>query len=207
MGPKDYVYIFIVAAAVVYYIYVSYKKKQEKRNEKKNNAHAVSVKPNAKADLQSQNAEAEDDYLNGTRDALLGILQKLNCDPQVPEDPADNNIGFAYQGERFLVSASNDAAFVHFYDLGWECVEMSNIDELSRYRKAVNNVNIKLPVTLYYTYDTEDTKQLTVHTSISVLMLKNMPHLQDYVVSILGLFFNAHREFAKELDEMRRKDE
>ncbi len=207
MKPTDYVYIIIVAAAVVYYAYGYFKKKQKKRNENKNNVPAVSVKPNGKENPQISNAETGDDYLNGTRDALLEILQKLNCDPQVSEDSADNHIGFAYQGEKFLVSASNDAAFVHFYDLGWEAVEMNNIDELSRYRKAVNNVNINMPVTLYYTYDTEDTKQLTVHTSMSVLMLKDMPHLQDYVVSILGLFFTAHREFTKELDEMRRNNE
>lgn len=207
MKPTDYVYIVIVAAAVVYYAYGYFKKKQEKRNENKNNVPAVSAKPNDKENPQISNAETGDDYLTGTRDALIEILLKLNCDPQVSDDPADNHIGFAYQGEKFLVSASNDAAFVHFYDLGWESVEMNNIDELARYRKAVNNVNINLPVTLYYTYDTEDTKQLTVHTSMSVLMLKDMPCLQDYVVSILGLFFTAHREFTKELDEMRRNNE
>ncbi len=207
MKPTDYVYIVIVAAAVLYYTYGFFKKKMKKKNENKNNAPVVSTIPNGKANPQISNAETEDDYMNGTRDALLEILLKMNCDPRVSEDPADNCIGFVFQGENFLVSATNDAAFVHFYDLGWECVEMSNIDELSRYRKAVNNVNINMPVTLYYTYDTEDTKQLTVHSSMSVLMLKNMPRLQDYFVSILGLFFSAHREFAKELDTLRCKNE
>lgn len=67
----------------------------------------------------------------GTRDLFLEILTKIGCQYNLAEEEGDNRILFAYQGEKFVVDASNDNRYIHIWDTYWEHVELYDIDEFT----------------------------------------------------------------------------
>lgn len=143
-----------------------------------------------------------------TRDLCLGVLKRLNCN--LVENDRNDDIVFKYQNEFFTINAVDDSMFIHIWDYGWEEVDMSDIDELSRYRRAVNEMNWHLLTVLCYTCDEEekDGKRLMhIHSCISIPLVPEIPNLDSFFAYILGHFFFAHRKFELELDRLRSRNE
>ena len=82
----------------------------------------------------------------GTRDLFLNTLTKIGCQYQLGEGD-DNRIFFAYQGENFFADTTNDIMYVHLWDTHWGHVELYDIDEVSRLRKAINTSNLNTAIT------------------------------------------------------------
>ena len=140
----------------------------------------------------------------GTRDLFLDTLTKLGCQYQLGEGE-DNRIFFAYQGEHFFADTTNDIKYVHLWDAHWGHVDLYDIDEVCRIRKAINISNLNTSVTTVFTID-EAGKNMDVHSKSTIPFLSSMPDLDDYLRVELNDFFRAHQVVGNEMHKLREKE-
>ena len=153
--------------------------------------------------MESQEKKIEQ-TMTGTRDLFLETLTKIGCQYEIV--PEDENISFCFQGENFLASASNEGWYVRVWDLYWGSVDLYDVDEFSRLRKAVNNANINCATMTVYTIN-EEGKTVDVHCKSTFPFMSQMPNLDIYLRSELGDFFNAHRLVGNEMAKLREQQE
>ena len=140
----------------------------------------------------------------GTRDLFLETLTKMGCQYEI--DPEDDRILFAYQGERFLADAENERPYVWIFDFTWKSVELHDIDEVSRLRRAINEANWQNSVTTVFTIDDED-KTMDVHCKATILFISQIPDVEIYLRAELQTFFDAHKLVDLEMAKLREKEE
>lgn len=142
----------------------------------------------------------------GTRDLFLETLTKIGCQYELPEEEGDNRIFFAYQGEHFFVIAINEAKLIQIYDTHWGHVELYDIDEFARLKRAINDSNLNNNVTTVYTID-EAGSNVDVHCKFCLLFVPQIPDIEDYLRWALNEFFRAHQFVGVELAKLREKEE
>lgn len=141
----------------------------------------------------------------GARDLFLDTLTKIGCQYQLGEGD-DNRIFFAYQGEHFFADTTNENNYVHLWDTHWGHVELYDIDEVSRLRKAINTSNLKTSVITIFTID-EDGKNMDVHSKSTIPFMSSMPDLDDYLRVELNDFFRAHQVVGNEMHKLRENEQ
>lgn len=141
----------------------------------------------------------------GARDLLLETLTKIGCQYQVAEEENDNRIYFAYQGEHFFVEATNEAGYIHIYDTHWGHVELYDIDEFARLKKAINESNLTNSVVTIYTID-EAGNNVDVHCKSTILFIPQIPHIEAYLKTELDAFFRAHHSVGYEMTRLRENE-
>lgn len=137
----------------------------------------------------------------GTRDLFLETLTKLGCQYEI-EDDEDGDIHFGYQGEYFTVKARNDCQYVEIYDICWGHVELYDVDELSRLRKAINESNLRNSVIAVYTVD-ETGGNMNVHCKSIILFIPEIPNLENYLRMELNEYFLVHQFIGTEMARQR----
>ena len=138
----------------------------------------------------------------GTRDLFLETLTKIGCQYEFAKDEGDDRIFFAYQGEHFFVNASNEAWYIQIYDTHWGHVELYDIDEFSRLKKAINGSNLNNSVITIYTID-ETGNNVDVHCKSTILFVPQIPRIEDYLRLELNEFFRAHQYVGNEMARLR----
>ena len=146
----------------------------------------------------------EKKFSTGARDCFLETLKKLGCQYEIDEE--DDRIQFAFQGEHFVADATNEGCYVHLWDIFWEQVELYDIDEFTRLRKAINTSNIDCATTTVYSIN-EAGSSVDVHSKKSILFLPQIPQVENYLRSELSDFFRAHQIVGNEMAKMREKEE
>ena len=141
----------------------------------------------------------------GTRDLFLETLTKIGCQYEFAKDEGDERIFFAYQGEHFFVNASNEAWYIQIYDTHWGHVELYDIDEFSRLKKAVNGSNLNNSVMTVYTVD-EARNSVDVHCKSTILFVPQIPRIEDYLRLELNEFFHAHQYVGNEMARLRESE-
>lgn len=143
----------------------------------------------------------------GTKDLFLETLTKIGCQYKLGEDEDDkDSIYFAFQGENFVARIYDNGKFVHIWDTYWLQVELCDIDEFSRLRKAINTSNLNCTITTIFTID-EAAKHVDVHCKTTTVFIPEMPEIEDYLCIILGGFFEAHRYVSNEIAKQRVAEE
>lgn len=137
----------------------------------------------------------------GTRDLFLETLTKLGCQFEI-EDGEDGDIHFGFQGEYFTVRANNECAYVQIWDLHWGHVELYDVDELSRLRKAINESNLRNSVIAVYTVD-ETGGNMNVHCKSIILFIPEIPNLENYLRMELNEYFLVHQFIGAEMARQR----
>ena len=140
-----------------------------------------------------------------TRDLFIDTLTKIGCQYQLGEGE-DNRIFFAYQGEHFFADTTNEIMYVHIWDTHWGHVELYDIDEVSRLRKAINTSNLNTAVSTVYTID-EAGSNIDVHSKATIPFISTMPNLEEYLKVELNDFFRAHQYVGNEMRKMREKEQ
>ena len=133
----------------------------------------------------------------GTRD----LLTKIGCQYEIGEGE-DGDINFGYQGEYFVVRASNNNRFIHIYDTHWGHVELYDIDEFARLKKAINESNLRNSVTTVYTID-EAGSNVDVHCKSVILFTQEIPEIVDYLRLELSEYFRVHETINMEMAKQR----
>ncbi len=138
----------------------------------------------------------------GTRDLFLETLTKIGCQYEIGEGDDKNKIFFAYQGENFLADANNESRYVSILDPFGEHVELYDIDEISRLRKAINLSNLNCATTTVFTID-EAGHTFDVHSKVVILFFPQIPEIEDYLRVVLNDFFRVHQYVANEMAKQR----
>lgn len=71
---------------------------------------------------------------------------------------------FTYQGENFSVDTWENGLMITIWDTWWGTVDLDDLDDVSRVRKAINNINVRQNLTLMYSID-EKGQKFAVHTN------------------------------------------
>ena len=138
----------------------------------------------------------------GTRDLFLETLTKIGCQYELAEEEGDDRIFFAYQGEHFFVNATNEGWYIHIYDTHWGHVELYDIEEFARLKKAINGSNLNNSVMTVYTID-EAGSNVDVHCKSTILFIPQIPRIEDYLRTELNAFFHAHQYVGNEMARLR----
>ena len=141
----------------------------------------------------------------GTRDLFLETLTKIGCQYEFAEEEGDDRIFFAYQGEHFFVNATNEGWYIHIYDTHWGHVELYDIEEFARLKKAINGSNLSNSVMTVYTID-EAGSNVDVHCKSTILFVPQIPHIEDYLRLELNEFFRAHQYVGNEMARLRESE-
>ena len=140
----------------------------------------------------------------GTKDLFLETLTKMGCQYEI--DPDEGYISFGYQGENFVACATNEGFYVRIWDTYWGHVELYNVDEFSRLRKAVNHANLNCATMTVYTIN-EEGNTVDVHCKSIFPFIPQMPYLEGYLRNELGDFFTAHHMVSSEMAKLREQEE
>ena len=140
----------------------------------------------------------------GTRDLFLETLTKIGCQYVIEEDEnvEEGDIRFGYQGEYFVVRASNKTHYIQIYDTHWGHVELYDVDEFARLKKAINESNIRNSVTTIYTID-EAGSNVDVHCKSVILFVPEIPNIADYLRLELSEYFRVHETINLEMAKQR----
>jgi hypothetical protein len=177
-----YVYIVIIAVSIVSSVFQWINENKEKKE----------------MEIKKKN----------TRELFIDTLTKIGCQYQLGEDD-DTRIFFDYQGESFFADLDSESIYVyHIWDTHWCQVELSNIGEMSRLRKAINISNSRTEVTTEYSID-DDTKTTIVYSKslIRVIFSMSKPALWVDLQDELNEFFRAHHVIEVEMHKLREQEQ
>lgn len=146
----------------------------------------------------------KDKMMMGTRDLLLDTLTRIGCQYELGEEE-DKRIMFAFQGEHFMAYANNEWKFVQLWDTHWGHIELDDVEELSRLRKAINAANLNNSVTTVFTIN-EVEKTMDVHCKSTVLLVPSIPSIEEYLKYELLEFFRAHQFVTNEMMKLREEE-
>jgi len=134
-----------------------------------------------------------------TKDLVFETLKQMNCEC---EEREDGSLVFTYQGENFIIEASNDCLFINLLDVWWyELSTFCDLKEFANMRKAVNEVNLHANCTVLYTVNTEREK-FALHTRKNMIFIRQIPDLKGYLESTLSDFFQVKREVLLEMEKL-----
>ena len=195
---------FLILAIVLGVIcaYQYYREVQNKKEVEENRYYEQLMTENKSDINKNESQENEKIRHMGTKDLFLATLTKIGCQYELAEEEDDNSIYFAYQGENFVVDASNENNYIRIWDTHWGHVELYNVDELSRLKKAINNSNLNTGVTTVYTID-EVGHNVDVHCKSVVLFIEQIPNIENYLRVELNEFFRAHQYVGNEMVKQR----
>ena len=194
-------------------MYERWKNKEEEPEHYVNQSEDINLKTETEKPVPHVDMEITKSIMNmeetketkGTRELFMETLTAMGCQYELSDEQDDDRIFFAYQGEHFFAGFSDNGIYLHIYDAYWEHVELYDIDEFSRLRKAVNEANRICSVTTFYVID-EDSKTVDVHSKSVIPFMPQIPALADYLRVELNEFFRAHQCVGMEMAKQREKE-
>ena len=202
----EVVYVGLVLALFFFFKYL--KERQDKENQEDIYADDADARLHEQAVASMHEKQEKEDTKTlmennkGTRDLFLETLTKIGCQYEFAEEEGDDRIFFAYQGEHFFVNATNEGWYIHIYDTHWGHVELYDIEEFARLKKAINGSNLNNSVMTVYTID-EAGSNVDVHCKSTILFVPQIPRIEDYLRTELNEFFRAHRYVGNEMEKLR----
>ena len=185
------------------FLYSLWKNDQEKQKGISTNDANKHLYDQAVEQMQEDKKQMENN--KGTRDLFLETLTKIGCQYEFAEEEGDDRIFFAYQGEHFFVNATNEGWYIHIYDTHWGHVELYDIEEFARLKKAINGSNLNNSVMTIYTID-EAGSSVDVHCKSTILFIPQIPRIEDYLRLELNEFFRAHQYVGNEMARLRESE-
>ena len=208
-GMVDYWVLLGVVVFTLYHIYKYYQDKPEDSyDESLGIADGVVVPESGTGKDDCLNGENDSvtsmEEIIGTRDLVFQTLRRIGCEYREEED---NRILFRYQGEPFLIIATNDSYFIEVYNNWWYSLSINcEVEEFARLQKVINYINAFVTCTVLYIIHKE-LEQIGVHTKKSVLFIPQIPEIELYLVSVLDDFFKTQRLFITELEKYKVREE
>lgn len=195
-------FILIVIALFCFSYYKAKQPKADQEMDRIMNAPSGTVSAEV---LPLNNNNMEENQNLSTRDLCAEVLRKLNCDVQFDEEN-EYNMYFTYQGENFSVDTWENGLMITIWDTWWGTVDLDDLDDVSRVRKAINNINVRQNLTLMYSID-EKGQKFAVHTKRQCLLIPQIPQIENYMAAMLTGFFDVQRSFKEEYDRLRLEEE
>ena len=152
------------------------------------------TQPEASADILQEEKQEEPPH---TKDLCIELLKQLNCEVFVSEEE-ENRLDFKYQGEHFIIDATNESFFINIWDPGWYVVPSDDLEQMSNVRKAVNTINNYSGTTIVY-YIEEEGQKFILHSKRQCILPKDLPHVKEYLRALLDDFFAVQKWLSKEI--------
>lgn len=198
-------FLSILITIVLFCYFLNYKNKKDRAEKEMDSiANAPNMSVSAEV-LPLNNNNMEENQNLSTRDLCVEVLRKLNCDVQF-DDENEYNMYFTYQGENFSVDTWENGLMITIWDTWWGTVDLDDLDDVSRVRKAINNINVRQNLTLMYSID-EKSQKFAVHTKRQCLLIPQIPQIENYMAAMLTGFFDVQRSFKEEYDRLRLEEE
>ena len=160
-----------------------------------------STQPEASADIQQEEKQKEPPH---TKDLCIELLKQLNCEVSVAEED-ENRLYFEYQGEHFIIDATNESFFINIWDPGWYVVPLDDLEQMSNVRKAVNTINNYSGTTIVY-YIEEEGQKFILHSKRQCILPKDLPHVKEYLRALLDDFFAVQKWLSKEIETQNKEN-
>jgi len=134
---------------------------------------------------------------------VLTTLRKIGCDPESEEHNNLNYAYFTFQGEKFTIESNDTCKFITIYDTWWHSISIySDVEEIANLNKTINLVNQYVNCTLLYTTNKE-IEEIGVHGRRTILFIKEIPEIDNYLICVLNDFFKAQRFVLTELEKCK----
>ena len=160
-----------------------------------------STQPEVSADIQQEEKQKEPPH---TKDLCIELLKQLNCEVFVSEEE-ENRLDFKYQGEHFIIDATNESFFINIWDPGWYVVPLDDLEQMSNVRKAVNTINNYSGTTIVY-YIEEEGQKFILHSKRQCILPKDLPHVKEYLRALLDDFFAVQKWLSKEIETQNKEN-
>ena len=147
---------------------------------------AGSTQPEASADILQEEKQAGPPR---TKDLCIELLKQLNCEVSVAEED-ENRLCFQYQGELFVIDASNESFFIDIWDPRWYIVPLDDLEQMSNVRKAINTINNYSGTTIVYCIEEEEQK-FVLHSKRQCILPKDLPNVKEHLSALLNDFFTV----------------
>ena len=147
---------------------------------------AGSTQPEASADILQEEKQAGPPH---TKDLCIELLKQLNCKAAVAEED-ENRLCFQYQGELFVIDASNESFFIDIWDPRWYIVPLDDLEQMSNVRKAINTINNYSGTTIVYCIEEEEQK-FVLHSKRQCILPKDLPNVKEHLSALLNDFFTV----------------
>ena len=145
-----------------------------------------------------QITEANMEETISTRQLALKTIENIGSTPQYTEE---GRIQFEYQGVIFLMEAANDCMFVNLIWPWCHSFSKFDIDEFSRVRQVINDINMRGTASVFYSIT--DSDDVAVHIKKHFLLVSQIPGLEDYLKLMLDSFFRTARTLDVEIEKFR----
>ena len=159
------------------------------------------TQPEASADILQEEKQEEPPH---TQDLCIELLKQLNCEVFVSEEE-ENRLDFKYQGEHFIIDATNESFFINIWDPGWYVVPLDDLEQMSNVRKAVNTINNYSGTTIVY-YIEEEGQKFILHSKRQCILPKDLPHVKEYLRALLDDFFAVQKWLSKEIETQNKEN-
>ena len=133
-----------------------------------------------------------------TRQLALKTIEDIGSTPQYTEE---GRIQFEYQGVVFLMEAVNDCMFVNLIWPWCHSFSKFDIDELSRVRQVINDINMRGTASVFYCIT--DSDDVAVHIKKHFLLVSQIPGIEDYLKLMLDSLFRTARTLDVEIVKFR----
>lgn len=152
-------------------------------------------------DDQNESVEKMESKVIGAKDLAYKLLKEIGCTPQETEE---GRIKFEYQGISFLMEAINECKFVNLIWPWFHSFSKFDIDELSRVRQVINDINMSGTASVFY--NITDSDDVALHIKKHFLLVPQIPDLEEYMKLTLDSFFRTARTLDIEIEKCRFKE-
>jgi hypothetical protein len=137
-----------------------------------------------------------------TRELAITVLKDIGAELT---DVGEDRIQFEYQGITFLMDIDDDCYFVNIIWPWCHTFNKFDIDEFSRVRRVINDVNSFSAVSVFY--GISDSDDVLLHMRRNLLLVPQIPSINDYLRSIMRSFFTTARILDLEIEKSRLQEQ
>ena len=145
-----------------------------------------------------QEKESNMEETISTRQLALTTIKKIGSEPKYTED---GHIQFEYQGVIFLMEATDECKFVNLIWPWCHSFSKFDINEFSRVRQVMNEINARGMTSVFY--GITDSDEVAVHIKKHFLLVQQIPNIEDYLKLMLNIFFNTARMLDVAIEKRR----
>lgn len=142
-----------------------------------------------------QELKATADNKPTTKELVLKILTEGGA---AYDDYGDDQFGFYYQKEHFVVAIS-DSMMIRIMDYNWHSVSRWDAEAITDVQTRINKANMLSIAKMVYVYGDDDMMQ--VSTMLMVPLTADIPDLNQYFVAMLDNVLEMHKFLIDEEEE------
>ena len=197
-----HIIIWVIIFAVWYFYHVYKASAEEKEREEDAYFERLMNSDNDKDKEEKMNVEKCLDERT-TTGLVQTTLRSIGCEPEIEDKGGLNYAYFTFQGEKFTIESNDQCYFITIYDTWWHSISIySDVDDIANLHRTINLANQHTNCTLLYTTNNE-IEEIGVHSRRTILFVKEINEIDQYLISVLHDFFKAQRLVLTELEKCK----